>query len=389
MLITYCTNIHPGETWEETFAAIREHIPSVKAAVCPDGPFPVGIRLSRRAAGELTAARAEQFQSWLGEQDCFVPTINGFPAGLFHGERIKERVYLPDWRSQRRVDYTIRLGDLLSVWLPPGVTGSISTVPLGFKGVVRPGDLTSVRANLIAVLIHLDRIRQRSGKKVVLALEPEPGCLLETTADVCDFFAGLRLPEPLSDLLGICFDCCHQAVEFESPAASLAQLGKAGIPIAKVHVSSALAVAGSDASLLGRFDEGVYLHQVVIRRRDGTLSRYADVSPALDAHQIHAFGKSSFPSRAGETPAPGTAGDEWRCHFHVPIFQDAYAGGLRTTRSFVEECLPLLPQDILLEVETYTWAVLPPELRGGSVGESIVRELLWLKEQLDAAYRSS
>jgi hypothetical protein len=366
-LITYCTNIHPGESWEEIFTALREHIPTVKAAISPTVPFPIGLRLSRRAADELAAVGADQFRDWLREHDCFVPTMNGFPFGSFHGERIKERVYLPDWRSPERVDYTKCLADLLAGWLPAGGAGSISTVPLGFKGVVVPEDLPLVRGNLIAALIHLERIRQRSGKTVLLALEPEPGCLLETTTDVCRCFDGLELPSPLSDLLGVCYDCCHQAVEFESPAESLSLLKTAGIPIAKVQVSSALAVAGSDAQLLSPFVEQCYLHQVVIRHQNGALSRYVDLPQALNRH-------------------PGTSGDEWRCHFHVPIFQQTFAG-LGTTHDFLEECLPLFAEGVLFEVETYTWEVLPPKLRCGSVGESIVRELCWLKEQLNAAHR--
>jgi hypothetical protein len=366
-LITYCTNIHPGETWAETFAALAGHIPAVKAAVSPESPFPVGLRLSNRAARELSAEGTGQFSAWLGEHGCFVPTINGFPYGSFHGGRVKDKVYLPDWRSSDRTAYTIALADLLANLLPEGITGSISTVPVGFKGVVLTGDFTLVRVQLHAVLRHLSRILREHGKKIVLALEPEPGCIVETTDELCRFFGAMAFPPDLQPHLGICLDCCHQAVQFEEPAECLSRLNEAGIPIAKVQASSAIRLVDPGDDLLRSYDEPCYLHQVVIRRRDGTLLRYPDLPDALTRHQR-------------------VRGDEWRCHFHVPIFL-AGTGTPGTTRSFLEELLHPLPKGILLEVETYTWDVLPPELRSGSVTDSIIREITWLKEQTDAAHR--
>jgi hypothetical protein len=365
-LITYCTNIHPGEGWAEHFAALRHHIPAVKAAISPHHRFPIGLRLSRRAADELSGPANECFVSWLRDNDCFVPTINGFPYGSFHGERIKEQVYLPDWRSPERAVYTKRLADLLAGWLPEGVVGSISTVPIGFKGVVGTDDLPVVRQQLIDVLGHLGFLRDTRGREIILALEPEPGCLLETTEEVCRFFTDLPLPPGLQGLLGICYDCCHQAVQFEEPADSLARLVAAGIRIAKAQVSSALNLVAPSAELLCRFDEPCYLHQVSVRRRDGTVRRYRDLPDALVEHD-------------------NAADTEWRCHFHVPIFS-AGTGDYGTTRFFLAEILPLLPPDVLLEVETYTFDVLPPELRRESVTSSIVREIQWLEAQLSATH---
>ncbi len=366
-LITYCSNIHPGDSWAETFTALQQHVPAVKAAVSPERPFPIGLRLSQRAAVELTTGEDRRFTDWLRENDCFVPTVNGFPYGSFHGQRVKEQVYLPDWRRPERAAYTIRLADLLAGWLPEGMTGSISTVPIGLKGNFSDQDLTAVRQQLVAVLSHLQALRRDRGAPIVLALEPEPGCLLETTDEVCEFFAALNLPPDLRDLIGVCYDCCHQAVEFETPAASLARLADAGIRVAKVQVSSALRLLAPTPAALKPFDEPCYLHQVVVRSRNGDLSRYLDLPEAVARH-------------------PLAAGDEWRCHFHVPIFVAA-AGEHGTTRSFIEEILPLLPPALLLEVETYTWEVLPPELRSGSVTASIIRELHWLEAQLDAPHR--
>jgi hypothetical protein len=372
-LITYCTNIHPGEGWQEAFTALQDHIPAVKAAVSPDHAFPIGLRLSQRAAAELTGEENERFLRWLRENDCFVPTLNGFPYGSFHGERVKERVYLPDWRSPDRAAYTMRLADLLAGWLPEGMTGSISTVPIGFKGGVGApdwaDDMADVRRQLVAVLTHLQALRRDRAREIVLALEPEPGCLLETTEEVCRFFDEFDLPPDLRDLIGICYDCCHQAVEFEEPAASLARLAAAGVRIAKVQVSSALNLPAPTPELLSHFDEPCYLHQVVVRNRNGELFRYNDLPEARARRSVE-------------------SGEEWRCHFHVPIFVSG-AGDYGTTRFFLEEMLPLLPHNLLLEVETYTWDVLPPELRRESVTDSIIREIQWLEAQLCATNRRS
>ncbi len=144
-LITYCTNIHPGESWGEVFAALRRYVPAVKVACSPDRTFPIGLRLAERAARELDAARNREFTDWLRANDCFVPTLNGFPYGAFHGGRVKENVYLPDWRSPERAAYSMRLADLLAGWLPEGMAGSISSVPLGFKGVVGWEDLPALK----------------------------------------------------------------------------------------------------------------------------------------------------------------------------------------------------------------------------------------------------
>jgi sugar phosphate isomerase/epimerase len=359
-MITYCTNIHPGESWGDTFKNLQTYIPPVAASVSPVAPFPIGLRLSGRASLEIDERASAEFTEWLQRTNTFVPTLNGFPHGSFHRSAVKENVYLPDWRDGERVAYTVRLANLLDSWLPDGVQGSISTVPVGFKRGFRD-EGAAVRANLMFVLEHLDRLRQKSGKTILLALEPEPGCLLETTYEVVEFFDRMAFPDELRRGIGICFDCCHQAVEFETPSHSLKLLADAGIAVAKLQVSSALRVKNPDRALMEKFCEPCYLHQVVIRDEAGVLSRYSDLPDALREH------------RAGH-------GDEWRIHFHVPIFVDRLAP-FESTGYFITETLPLIAANVLLEVETYTWEVLPPELRMASVTQSIIREIEWLKAE--------
>lgn len=368
-LITYCTNVHAGETWQETFAALENHIPKVKEAVSPDHPFPIGLRLSALAARELAAGHSHSFGSWLREHDCFVPTINGFPFGAFHAARVKEKVYHPDWRSRERASYTKRLATLLAEWLPENQAGSISSVPIGFQAHHAGEDHLVSRGNLLHVMEHLDRLRQEKGADIVLSLEPEPACVLESTADLVRFLEWMDFPESLRDRIGICLDCCHLALQFEEPAEVVSLLTQAGVRIGKVQASSALRQRHDRREALIPFQEQCYLHQVVVRGEGGLLTRYDDLPDALKRHQ-------------------GKGEDEWRCHFHVPIFLER-AGEYETTGFFVERLLPLLDRQVLLEVETYTWDVLPPELRLGELTHSIIREIRWLQEKANVADRQA
>ena len=368
-MITYCTNIHPGESWEEVFLNLQTHVTAVKEAVCPDLPFPIGLRLSNRATLSLNEKAARDFHSWCEEYCCFVPTLNGFPYGSFHHDVIKYQVYLPDWRSKERCDYTKRLACLLDRWLPDNTIGSISTVPIGFRGHVDKGDYGLIRQNLIDVLEYMDALRQKSGKEIILSLEPEPGCILETTQDVILFFEKMHFPDAIKDAVGICFDCCHQAIVFEEPAEALSRLDAAAIRIGKFQVSSALRLIEPDPDVLERFCESTYLHQVAVRKQNGRLARYDDIPEALLTHH-------------------SSENEEWRIHFHVPIFLDS-AVNCGTTQGFIKEALPLMQKGTLQEIETYTWNILPMELKLDSITASLIREIEWLKAQSNEANRCS
>jgi sugar phosphate isomerase/epimerase len=386
--LTYCLNVHRSETWPEVRAALTGPARAVKAAVCPDAPFAVGLRVSARAAAELADPEARgALKALLAAEGFRAVTVNGFPYGPFHGQPVKEAVYLPDWRSRERLAYTAALADLMADIAPEGETVSLSTVPGAFAPDGR-GAEPAMAETILRAVAHLVRLRERSGVTVALALEPEPCCFLETTAEAVAFFgawlfgaaAAARLAaltglsaaqaaEALPRHLGLCLDVCHAAVEFEDPEESVAALRAAGIPIHKLQLSAALRVARLDPAAraaLAPFVEPTYLHQVV-SRRDGRLTRFADLPEAL---------------------AQGAAQDgaEWRIHFHVPVFA-AQAGPFATTRDALERMLALharAPVSAHLEVETYTWEVLPPALRAESVEADVARELAWVRERLQA-----
>ena len=389
--LSYCTNIHPGESWDEIRGNLERYLPEVKRRVSPDSPFGVGLRLSALAARSLSAPDAlAEFVAFLRRNDLYVFTINGFPYGPFHGTRVKEDVYLPDWREEARLEYTNELADLLAALLPSSGEhwGSISTVPGAFKpNAESPQAIAQIADLLIRHVSHLLSLEQRTGHTIVLALEPEPCCLLETVAETVAFFrdhlysrhaamtlaslAGLELHEAEQALhrhLGACLDLCHAAVEFENPADCFDALAGAGIPIAKIQVTAGLRIARvtPDAVAgLRRFDDGVYLHQVV-ERHSGALHRYVDIDAACASDRW----------RAGNS--------EWRVHFHVPVYVEDL-DGFSSTQPFVRAALALHRQQARsphLEVETYTWLVLPAHARDVPIDEAIARELHWVQREL-------
>lgn len=364
--LTYCTNIHPGETWGDVLKNLTGHTAAVKKQFSPSSPFPLGLRISHQASLEIGPQEIRDFHDWCETEDCYLLTINGFPYGTFHQQPVKAAVYDPDWRTPARVIYTKRLADLAVALITRPTEVSISTVPIAFKPGFDEGDWPLVRENLVEALVHLERIFNQTGIRICLALEPEPYCVLETMAETVNFFARMALPESLRDFIGICVDCCHQAVEFEDPRQCLEQLRAANIKIAKVQVSSALRAIGDEITQLINFDEPIYLHQVVAKSQAG-LQRFADLPDFKRSLQ------------------EGEIFSECRVHFHVPIFL-AHLGHCGTTQFFLEEFLPLLDADIPLEIETYSFNNLPENLRQDSVSKSLVRELCWVRELIGARW---
>lgn len=389
--LTYCTNIHRGESWEEVLANVQTHVLAVKAAVSPNAPFGVGLRLSARAAATLREPqRLAAFKRFLDAHGLYVFTINGFPYGPFHAEPVKAAVYRPDWSEAERGRYTSDLGWLLAELLPEGMAGSISTVPGGFKAdVTSPAQVSAIAVRLLEQALDLHHIHLESGRVIRLALEPEPCCLLETTAETIAFFEQQLLSKAaLSGLarrmsaepsaaeevvrrhLGVCLDTCHAAIEFEDADDTIDRLLAAGIHIAKIQLSTGLRLprpSGDTLEALKAYDEPVYLHQVVAQSGQGGLARFEDLPAAL-----------------ADRDARSAA--EWRVHFHVPLYRSDL-GAFTNTQAYLARVLQRQARERVteqLEVETYTWDVLPPEQRTGSVVSSIARELGWVTERLGA-----
>ena len=378
--LAYCTNIHRGEDWPQTFDSLQKYTLAVREQVCPDKPYAIGLRLSDQASRELSdRATLTAFQHWLHDNQCYVFTINGFPFGRFHGARVKEQVYVPDWTSSERLAYTNRLFDLLAQLVPKGVEGSVSTLPGSFKEFVKDtGQLKAIRTNLWHCVEHIARVSYETGRKLHLGLEPEPLGLFETSAETVKFFERFRTEQHqdlrINEHLGVNYDTCHLAVEFEEPLDAIQRLHDHHIKISKFHLSSALKVQPTEETrqALAAFADDIYLHQVVARNNgDGHVTRYKDLDVAL-----------ALPADLQQPPA-----DEWRIHFHIPLHCPATPLFGNTTDHLlgVLDLVQANPHLCThLEMETYTWEVMPPEMKNRSVVDQLVAEYEWTLRELSA-----
>ena len=389
--LTYCQNIHPGETWDENHRNLAEKAAAVRKAVAkPDDWFGLGLRLSSNAASQLSDVdEISRGLDLFAEHQMYPFTINGFPFGKFHGTRVKENVYAPDWRTQERLEYTNRLATILQYWLPEGVDGSISTVPGSFGPWIKSPDAVRAMAeNLGDAAAHLASIRRETGKRIHLGLEPEPDCFLETTRQTLDFFRnelpGAAIPRItkalnvtaseaesiLRDHLGVCFDTCHIALQYEDLCESLKSLRAADILISKIQLSAAIRCGADDRSLLAlsRFAEGTYLHQVKGRGPGGIKVSWFDLPEALE--------------EAREPDCDEL--EERRVHFHVPLFLAPEAPLQSTATALDRPFWDLVREGVTshLEIETYTFDVLPKGLQPPRVEDSIASEYRWTLSNL-------
>ena len=388
--LTYSTLVHPADTWEQLWDSINRYLPAVKRRISPNEAFGVCLRLSPDSANTLTRKPAElaKLKAFLAENDMYVFTANAFPYGAFKGERVKEQVYEPDWRTDERASYTMRVADVLAALAPPDIQPSIQSPPLGYKPrVTGPEVVESYTRQLHTVVAYLSDLEAKTGRTVTLAIEPEPSCYIELTSELIDYFTNhlyskasvkalsrqtgwseAKCDSVLHKHLGAVYDICHQAVEYENIAESLESLRKAGVPVLKLQPASALRIPKVTKEIveaLRAFDDPIYLHQT-IELYEGRLSHFLDLPEALAAWE--------------KNPIPC----EWRIHFHVPVFLDE-VNLFKTTRPAIEEALKVHkanPLSAHIEIETYTWDVLPEKFKTGDIVDYLVRELEWVRDQL-------
>ncbi len=388
--LTYSTLVHPGDDWEQMWSSLITYVPKVKARFAGNQRFGVSLRLSAASAATLVASKSERdkLKKFLDDNNMYLYTVNAFPYGAFKETLVKEQVYEPDWRSEERTQYTQNVADVLADVAPEDIAPSIQSAPLGFKPRVTGDDVVaSFTDHVMRVAAHLVALEARTGRTVTLALEPEPYCFLETTDETVEYFtrhlysgaSAERLAKlaqiPIAEAhgalrrhVGVVFDICHQAVEFEDISACLQKLVDAGIPIFKLQEAAALhmpQVTQQVVDTLKRYSNTIYLTQTV-EKKDGKLTRFLNLEDAFAAWE--------------KNPGPR----EWRTHFHVPVFLDEL-GPFRTTRFAIEDALKFhkaKPLSRQLEIETYTWDVLPDHLKTGDIVDYVCRELEWVRGQL-------
>ncbi len=386
--LSYCTNIHPGEDWKTHFHELQMHLPRIKKQVSPEDKMGLGLRISNQMSEDLLDGNTlENLQDWLKENGLYVFTINGFPYGQFHGTVIKDQVHTPDWTTNERLTYTLRLFDILVKLLPDDIeNGGISTSPLSYRHWYNSEHdkneaINQATRHIIDVAEYLQEIYEKSGKILHLDLEPEPDGLIENGDEYIQWYEEILLPEARNRLsnkdvgatesdgiirrhIQLCYDVCHMAVEFENQVELTNRLQRKNIPIGKIQLSSAIQLPpNTDSQVLRTFDEPQYLHQVVVKSKDESLTKFKDLPQALKSTR--------------------TPGDQWRVHFHVPVFTQDYAE-LTSTQAYLEEILSIhrkTPLTDHLEIETYTWNVLPDDLQL-PIHDSIIREIQYIQSIL-------
>ncbi|MDQ2587720.1 metabolite traffic protein EboE [Saccharothrix yanglingensis] len=373
MTLSYCTNVHPAEDLRGVLAQLDRYAVPVRDRV--GGELGLGLWLSAPVAKALAEdpARRAGLRTALDARGLVVRTLNAFPHGGFHDEVVKHAVYHPDWTTTARLDYTLDCATVLADLVPEGGAGSISTLPLAWRHPWSEVDHARALDVLAEAVAGLRALADGTGRTIRLAVEPEPGCVVDTVADAVRVLAGRVDP----DHVGICLDTCHLAVSFADPAAAVRSIADAGLRVVKVQASAALELtdpAGAPA-VLGPFAEPRYLHQV----------------RALVDGRVHRA--DDLPEAFAELPTGGP----WRVHFHVPLHA-APPAPLRATTDVLREAVAAVREvghDPDVEVETYTWSVLPGagergtgDLADRDLVEGIAAELRWAAAELPLEVRS-
>jgi hypothetical protein len=391
-ILGYCTNVHAGNDYASTLENVERYAVAVKERVSPDASMGVGLWLPASAAQDVIENdRIGAFSEWLDARGLRVFTMNGFPHGDFHQDVVKHAVYRPTWAERERLDYTKNLVRILGGLLPKEAEGSISTLPIAWPSDEEADDeqvLQDAAAQLLELTDFLAREESATGHCIHIDIEPEPGCLLDTTGDMIRFFEDHLFSKGdkkhIARYLRVCHDVCHSAVMGEGQQGVLEAYRDAGLRVGKVQLSSAVAVdfaaleeKDRDGALaqLSQFQEPRYLHQTMVdNEKEGYGLLYEDLPDALDA----------------------LADDELealalRTHFHVPIFLQHF-GHLNATQADVLECLRnigTLSDCYHFEVETYAWNVLPEKLRVDDLAEGIAREMQWVLDSVDPQVETS
>ena len=383
--LSYCMNVHGGMGFEDLIFNLKSYAASVREKCCDkEEVMGVGLWLSDEVLAEVVSDwdKVDELKVLLKELKLVAYTFNGFPFGNFHDEVVKHEVYRPRWDEEARLTYTKNLARLLAGLLEEGDVGSISTLPLGWRGEVGKVELEGCVKNLLAMANFLTVLEAETGRYIYLTIEPEPGCYLDRARDVVGLFEKELFVKGekavVQRYLQVCHDVCHAGVMYEEQHEVWGLYEKAGISVGKVQLSSAVKVLLKGVNLGGRklvidelkaFAEDRYLHQCGVMGDGGSFVLYEDLPAVLCDEKIW-----------GEA-------DELRVHFHVPLFIEVF-GLLGTTQNELKACLEVIKQKRLagwfghLEVETYAWGVLPLELQEDDLATGIAKEMRWVKDFL-------
>lgn len=383
--LSYCMNVHGGCTFEDLLSNLKIYANNIRIKSCEcDEPMGVGLWLSHDVLDEVVAdwTKVNQLKTLLGDLNLVAYTFNGFPYGNFHETVVKHKVYHPRWDEQDRLSYTKNLAKLLAGLLDEGESGSISTLPLGWREDIGEAQLAGCVINLLDLADFLKELEEETGKYIYLTIEPEPGCYLDKAEDLVTLFKEELFTKGdkaiVQRYLQVCHDVCHAAVVYENQNEVWQRYEDTGISVGKVQLSSAVKVVlenqnkknrSAIISELAVFSEDRYLHQSGVIKENGDFTLYEDLPSVLCDENVWVQAK------------------ELRVHFHVPLFVEKF-GLLNTTQDQLKACLDIIKQKTQtgwaghIEVETYAWGVLPEKLQEQDLATGIAKEMIWVKTYL-------
>ena len=310
--LTCCLGHDAADSWADVRALLSGKAAEIGAKASPEQPFAIGLSLSARAVGELADAEARyELLEILSRNDYRAVMADGrYPANPG-----TEGVPL-DWRDPGMTIYITRLAELMAGIAPEGEAVSIATLPGAPIPETGSEDEEVIAANLLDAAALLIRLEESTGVPTRLAIQPEPGFLIGNSAQAVAFFERHLLSDaavtrvvtatgmPAGDVasalpahLGLCYDTGHAAVSFEDAGEALGKLSAAGVPIHRLQLSGALAVASVDQAAREAL-AGLDATRIVARRKDETTDQTKLVE-ALEA-------------------GSAADGEEWRIHCHLP-----------------------------------------------------------------------
>lgn len=369
--LCYCmNNFRPAEDFSDKspFFTISKKLAGI-LEVPEHKSFAIGLWANEKNLSFLEKPDVfAEFARISHQKNFYFFTMNIFPFGDFHGTRVKENVYLPDWRSEERLDYSCRAADFLAKVIPEGLTGSLSTVPGAYRNFISsPSDIRKIAVNLARMALHLKKIYETTGRKIVLAIEPEPDCIWEDSADFADFFGKeLASNNDCREFVGLCYDTSHHELSGLKPGEGIDLCLRNGVKIAKIQFSAALGAPTVESKKsLANFADDTYLHQTREINGNGVIVKYQDLPQALEQSDRNSY---------------------WKIHYHIPLYLDSLPGGLTVEKKELEAVLRKLAENPAicsnLEIETYTFPVLPEEIRKFDIEKSMALEYQWVLDRL-------
>jgi len=370
---SYCMNVHPASNYNDLISNLEKFAIPIANKLSSIGSMGVELHLNHIVAEEVLI-KVNEFKKWLEKTGLQVFSINNYPLIDFHQKIVKDKVYLPSWAHEERVQSTITCAKILAVILKKGQSASISTLAGAYRFHPEFTKVNLICENYLKAFRAIHELNQKNSIDITLALEPEPDTTLDTIDSVLNFFEedlsvcakqqNISMAE-VKNVIGLNLDACHASVLFEKPEDLLMILHDKGINTFKYHITNAPVLqppyTQDKIASFRKLNEPKYLHQT-FAKKNGKIYKFKDLF--------------EFPfDRCDEY-------DEVRTHYHVPLQLKDFSN-LKTTNAEVVELLKAsakLPGNHNFVSETYTWPqhLESIEAKSFNLIDGIAQEVEWL-----------